>query len=185
MVAKKAAKLAAKEVSMHVSPTKKRRRKKLWLILIAATMMSAADGKSYSMKRRTPEFSRHVGYHFLRTPLIFLVCLYIVVHVDSIVGPTVVISDISQDYAGNHNPALALGHPSCPYIFMSCQRNQSANDWMSFINWQYQKTVHNKVASQALLGRWRLTQHGRDDTCRCHHCVDHIIANDKVALGTP
>ena len=144
-VAEKAAKLAAKEVSMHVSP-KKGRRKKRRLIPIVATATSAADGEELHEEKDPPIFQA------CRLSLLEdssdLPCLYIV-HVDSIVGPTVVISDISREYAGNHDLALALGHPSRPYIFMSRRRDQWADNWTSFIDWQYQKTVHDQVAESS------------------------------------
>ena len=70
-VAEKAAKLAAKEVSMHVSPPKKRRWKKRRLIPIAASATSAADAEEL-LEEKDPQFSWHVGYHFSRTPLIYL-----------------------------------------------------------------------------------------------------------------
>jgi hypothetical protein len=68
--------------------------------------------------------------------------LYIV-HFDSIVGPTIVISDISREY-GNHDPCV-MAYPFRPYIFMFRRCHQWADNWISFIDWLYDKTVHEGV----------------------------------------
>lgn len=121
-VADKAAKLAAREVSMHVSPTKRRRKKDIPEekdpSIFQACRLSLLDD------------TRH------------LPCLYIV-HVDSIVGPTVVIRDISRKDGDDRSPL------SRPHIFMSRSRDQWADNWTSFINWQYEKTVCDGVAESS------------------------------------
>ena len=58
--------------------------------------------------------------------------LYIV-EVDSIVGPTVGISDISRNYQA-HTPSLEVADPYCPTIFMTLRRHEWANNWTSFID---------------------------------------------------
>ena len=141
-VADKAAKAAAKEVSMHVLPKERRQRKN-----------RIVDGRSRRVNQ-TPVVAEELSED--GDPPIFkayrlllgannednanLPCLYII-HVDSIVGPTVVISDISREY-GTHDPP-AEAYPLRPYIFMFRRRHQWAHSWTSFIDWQYNKTVHD------------------------------------------
>ena len=144
-VADKAAKMAAKEVSMHVSP-KKRRRKKQRLTSNVATATSAADAEEL-IEEKDPPIFQACRLSLLDDMDDDLPCLFIV-HVDSIVGPTVVISNVSREY-GSHADPSTLGHPSRPYLFMSRRRSQWADNWTSFIDWQYQKTVHDWVAESS------------------------------------
>jgi hypothetical protein len=115
----KARKLETKELDMHVSPKKRRRKKKI------------------KVEEKDPPIFKSYGLD-LHSDGSQLPTLYIV-SVDSIVGPTIVISDISREY-GEQDPSV-LTHPNRPYIFMSRRRCQWADNWTSFIDWQYEKTV--------------------------------------------
>jgi hypothetical protein len=142
-VADKAAKAAAKEVSMHVLPKKRRQRKD-----------RVADARSRRRVNQAPvvteESLEDVDPPIFKAYRLLLgannednpnlPCLYII-HVDSIVGPTVVISDISREY-GTQDPSVEA-YPFRPCIFMLRRRHQWADNWTSFIDWQYHKTVHD------------------------------------------
>ena len=132
-VADKAAKRATNEVSMHVSP-KTRRRKK-------PRLMTSTPNVEESPEENDPPIFQACRLLLLEGSS-NLPCLYIVL-VDCIVGPTVVISDVRREREHGNCDQPTSGHPSCPYIFMSRPRNQWAHNWTSFINWQYQKTVHD------------------------------------------
>jgi hypothetical protein len=61
--------------------------------------------------------------------------LYIV-NVDSIVGPTVGISDISRHYSAP-STTLEVTEPSRPTIFLTTRRQEWANNWTEYIDWKH------------------------------------------------
>ncbi|KAI2509328.1 hypothetical protein MHU86_5081 [Fragilaria crotonensis] len=142
-VAEKAAKLAAKELSMHVSPRKRRRKKQL-RNQVAARVTQAADAAEVMEEKDPPIFK---SYRLSLVPESWHLPKLYIIQVDSIVGPTVVITDLSRNY-GMHN-AWSITHPFCPYIFMTRRRDQWADNWTSFIDWQSEKTILDQVAESS------------------------------------
>jgi hypothetical protein len=140
-VAEKAAMLAAKEVSMHVSPKKRRRKKR---VQASARVTQACEEEEVIEGKDPPIFTT---YKLSLLPGSADLPILYIVHVDSIVVPTVVISNVSREY-GKHDPSI-MAHPSRPYIFMSRRRNQWADNWTSFIDWQYEKTVLDDVCESS------------------------------------
>jgi hypothetical protein len=141
-VADKAAKEAAKQVSMHVMPKRRRwRRDQDAEANLRASQVTEAT-EHPSEEEDPPIFkpyrlSLHADEGGAMLPILYII------HVDSIVGPTIVINDISREYA-NHDPCV-IAYPFRPYIFMFRRRHQWAANWTSFIDWQYNKTVHEGV----------------------------------------
>jgi hypothetical protein len=122
--------------NVHVSPKKRRWKKG----------PRAQVGCRVILEEKDPPIFKSYRLSLLDDSL-HLPKIYIV-HVDSIMGPTVVMSDASREY-GNHDPSV-VAQPSCPYIFMSRGRDQWADNWMSFIDWQYEnKTVHEGIAESS------------------------------------
>ena len=142
--AEKAAKEAAKEVSMHVSPKKRRCRKRQDAEApLRVSRVSDVQREEVVLEEKDPPIFKAYRLSLLADEEgANLPSLYII-HVDSIVGPTVVISDISREY-GKHHPSV-MAYPFRPYIFMFRRRHQWADNWTSFIDWQYEKTVHDGV----------------------------------------
>ena len=127
--------------SMHVSP-KKRRQKKRRLIPIAAA--ATLPRNEEDLGEKDPPIFQACRLCLLdNSPE--LPCLYIV-HVDCIVGPTVVIRDISKEYGNQDAPSSHHRRSPPHHIFMSRPRNGWADNWTSFINWQYEMIVHDEVA---------------------------------------
>jgi hypothetical protein len=61
--------------------------------------------------------------------------LYIV-NVDSIVGPTIGVSDISRHYSAP-STTLEVTDPSRPTIFLTTRRQEWANNWTEYIDWKH------------------------------------------------
>lgn len=121
--ADKAAKMATRELSMHVSATNRRK-------------MKAIQEEHHTDDDVDPPIFQACRLSLLDSNP-HLPCLFIV-HVDSIVGPTVMIRDISRRHGPDEEPPISGTH-----IFMSRSRARWADNWTSFINWQYEKTVHD------------------------------------------
>ena len=145
VVADKARKDAAKELSMHVSQ-KKRRRKKVPVAGIAAAQAQASVEHAEEIEEDDAPIFEAYRLSLLANSAAHLPMLYII-HVDSIVGPTIVIGDVSR-HMGPPDPSTA-SHPFRAYIFMSRRRKVWADNWTSFIDWQYQKTVKEDVAESS------------------------------------
>jgi hypothetical protein len=72
--------------------------------------------------------------------------LYIV-NVDSIVGPTVGISDISRHYSAP-STTLEVTEPSRPTIFLTTRRQEWANNWTEYIDWKHHHLEESDESSE-------------------------------------